>query len=353
MDDEAPELQRLLDDIGVTNDELTEAIAGGADAIALLIAGHVALPGPRRYTARAVWERAGVSEDEARSLWRAMGFPQLDDHVPSFTDADVDALAQAARVFARMGLDTDVALQQARAMSQALARVAEAQQDIVSSWMGGVGSLDLGHVAVAAGIADDVLPALDRLVVYLYRRHLVAAAERHLLLRAVGAGDATVTVGFADLVGFTAVSQQLDEQALARLVDEFTAVAGDVVAEAGGRVVKMIGDEVMFTTTDPAGAASIALDLVDRFRGSDVRPALRVGLAAGPVIAREGDLFGPTVNLASRLVNVARPSTVVVNEAVSEALQRRDDLVLKPLKSRNLKGIGPTHLAVLRRAESG
>ena len=336
----------LLEQLGVGDDEIAAAAAEGPEAVTLLAAGHLALPGPREYTARQVWEKAGVSEIDARRHWLAMGFPQVPDDVRAFTERDVEALALAVSLIERAHIDRDVALQQTRVMSQAVARIAGAQQDVVAEWAG----LDeTGELPTVARLAGEVLPALDRLIVYLYRRHLAAATERNALIRAPAHEHGSLTVGFADLVGFTELSQQIDERELAAIVDEFSAVAADIVVEGGGQVIKMIGDEVMFATPEPVQAATIALDLIDHFPGSDVQPALRGGLSCGPVLTREGDLFGPTVNRASRLVGIARPASVLADEDVSAAIRDAGPFDVKSIRPRKLKGLGTTRMHVVRR----
>src|SRR5690606_31615929 len=117
-------------------------------------------------------------------------------------------------------------------------------------------------------------------------------------------------VGFADLVGFTAQTQQLDTTALASVVGRFEAIAYDVVPARGGRVVKTIGDEVMFVHDDDVEGCRTALELARRYRDEEALSDVRVGLASGPVLERDGDVFGHTVNLASRIVSVAFPGSV-------------------------------------------
>jgi len=194
-----------------------------------------------------------------------------------------------------------------------------------------------------------LLPTIEPFLSYVWRRHLMAAVFR---LAAGGNADTTragvLAVGFADLVGFTAFSQQLDEAELAAMVDRFEVLAYEQITRHDGRVVKMIGDEVMFSTDAPAGAAEIALALVAAYAGDAALPEVRVGLALGPALSFEGDLFGPTVNLASRLVNIARPGTVLISESLAERLRDVPAFTLRPLRPLRLKGIGRALVWVLR-----
>jgi adenylate cyclase len=132
-------------------------------------------------------------------------------------------------------------------------------------------------------------------------------------------------------------------------VGRFEEVAYDTVATHGGRVVKMIGDAVMFVTDEPAAAAEVGLRVAEIYGADDTVSVVRVGLAHGAVLALEGDYFGPTVNLASRIVNIAYAGAVVVSPQVNERLADDDRFVLRPVRPRRLKGIGIVPLWILRR----
>ena len=146
-----------------------------------------------------------------------------------------------------------------------------------------------------------------------------------------------LAAGFVDLVDFTKTSEGLAEDELARMLGRFEALVWDVVTEAGGRVVKMIGDEGMLVCPSADGAAQAALDIVGATASSDLPPA-RAGLALGPLLSRGGDYYGLAVNLASRLVDCAEAGTVTIDERFKQALG--DGFVLEPLGRRRLKGIG-------------
>jgi adenylate cyclase len=105
----------------------------------------------------------------------------------------------------------------------------------------------------------------------------------------------------------------------------------------------------MFTTEAPEAAAEVALDFLDACAADDVVPEVRIGLASGPVLLWEGDVYGSTVNLASRLVNIARPGTILVSEQLGGGLAGMDGVSLREIPRVNLKGIGRTRPRVLRR----
>jgi adenylate cyclase len=280
-----------------------------------------------------------------------MGFPEIPDDEAAFTDADIDALQVATRLFDRAGMDRTIALQQARAMSQAAARIASSQQDVIAGIV--PDSYPAREAAEAVSLAEETLPALDHLLVYMYRRHLAAATEQSMLTATSEEGGVQMSVGFADLSRFTEMSQQLEVRQIAELVDLFNASTADVVTQVGGRVIKTIGDEVMFATADPRAAASIAITLLDTISRDGKLPPLKVGVATGTVIAREGDIFGPPVNLAHRLVSTAKSDSILVDEATREALVDDARFQLSPLARLHLKGLGHVRSFRLRTAEVG
>ncbi|HYF45919.1 MAG TPA: adenylate/guanylate cyclase domain-containing protein, partial [Acidimicrobiales bacterium] len=115
------------------------------------------------------------------------------------------------------------------------------------------------------------------------------------------------------------------------------------------RVVKMIGDEVMFTVDNCKGAAEIALTLAETYREDEALSDVRVGLAFGPVIEQDGDVFGPVVNLAHRIVSIAYPGSVVVSDEVHDALEDDEELDFRSLRSHTLQDIGRVKLWRMRR----
>ena len=203
-------------------------------------------------------------------------------------------------------------------ISGSLARVASVEADGFVESLAEMQSSGMPDDEIALAVLDDSrLADIGVLIDYVHRLQLRAAVWRRTVLAAEP--DVAVAVGFADLAGFTTLSASLDADAISDLVGRWEAVAYDTIAANGARVVKTIGDEVMYVgLTLEAVAASLALRDAATAEGL---PALRIGLAAGPVIARDGDYFGPVVNLASRLTELAVPGEVLVPAALKDELE--------------------------------
>jgi adenylate cyclase len=195
------------------------------------------------------------------------------------------------------------------------------------------------------------IAALEPLLVHAWRRQLAAAGTR--ALAASGSADTlpgrvNVAVGFADIVEFTEMSRDLDERDLARLVERFEVSASDVIAECGGRLVKTLGDEVLFTADTAELGAEIGMRIAETVR-ADGETDVRVGMAYGPVLPLMGDVFGTTVNLASRLTSIARPGTVVADAAMAERLREGHAFQVTRIPRRPARGLGIVQPYAVRR----
>ena len=303
------------------------------------------------YSADEVIEAAGVDRELADRLWLAMGFAMLPRDQKAFTEGDRAALEGVA-AFERGGFARrDLILAITRVLSQSMARVADAEVGAMREWVERTVGDDQDALEAARRIAPQVVEYLETFLIHVWRRHVNFAIERQGLLG--GPTDEKVmSVGFADLVGFTQMSRHLDEPELANVIERLESRSQELIADLGGRVVKSLGDEVMFAAEEPTTAAEIGLRLVDECVADEELPELRVGLAHGPVISHRGDYFGATVNLASRAVDAAHPASVLVSADLKDALEGREGFYLKAIAPRRLKGIGPTRLWVLRRDRS-
>ncbi len=354
-------LMRLLVDVGVPEPDVHAAADGGT--LHLLALERLVNLESATYSLDEVAAMAAMPADRVRNYWRALGFPEPRPHEKIFSDTDVEMLG-AILPFVSVGdLEADVALQMARVIGSSLARIANAQIEVIEREVSrhvaadmddggdggtGVAAEDAANMVTAAEQAAELLPMMPRLMEFVWRRHLGAAARRRIV-RAAGEEEfAGVCVGFADMVGFTAQTQQLRDEELADVVSRFETTAYDVVSRHGGRVVKMIGDEVMFTIDGAAAGAELALHLADAFREDDALSDVRVGLAAGSVLEREGDVYGPVVNLASRIVSIAYPASVVVDQSIVDALADDATIDVRSIRSHYLKDIGRVALFTLR-----
>jgi adenylate cyclase len=295
--------------------------------------------GPRRWRRRDVAGRAGVSQLSFRKLWRALGFADVSDVDVAFTDADVDALARVAGLVRRGLVDESTAIGFARALGQTVDRLVSWETEALVEHLAAADPDDSRDVVARLG---DLAEDLEALLVYAWRRHLAVAASS--LSDAAGdaelAAAAPLTVGFADLVSYTRLTQRLEQHQLGVLVQRFEGLAADVVTAGGGRVVKSLGDEVLFTADEPGAAAVIGLALSERMAVDDVVPDVRVGLAHGEVLRSLGDVYGQTVNLASRLTALAQPGTVVTDPGTGVLLHDQPDLVLVAQRPRQVRGFG-------------
>lgn len=313
---------------------------------------QVILGEPPVLTSIDVASAAGVTVEQARRLWRALGFPDAGEQ-PAFNEADLSALSTLIGTVESGAIDFDTAVRMTRAVGQTMARLADWQ---VATLAPRVEELEAGPEATgsrlgsAVRLAEQVGVPFERLLIYSWRRHLAAAVGR---VEALGAADedlstTEVTVGFADLVSFTALSNEMHEDRLADMVEIFESRCADVVAGRHGRVIKTLGDSVLFIADDPVKALNIAFDIVGVIGNDSRLPDVRLGLATGSVIMRLGDVFGPPVNLAARLTGVARRNRVIVDHATAARLpESRFDT--RPLPARPVRGFGLVEPVAARR----
>ena len=290
-----------------------------------------------------VAERAGVPLETAVTLWHQLGFPHRADDDVAFAESDVEALRLSAELM-RIGIlspESQAAL--VRTWGRSYARLAEWQTTLLAGLAAGSGPS-------LTALADDVLPRVEALQSYVWRRHLASAAE-HLLedTSTVTAIESRLSVCFVDIVGYTTRSRSLDGATLVQWVDGFEQEVTALVVDHGGQVIKTIGDEVLFTVADPAAAVEVALELTARGADEDDPfPEVRAGVAHGSVVRRLGDVFGSTVNAASRLTSAARPGSVLVDAGVHEALADDSRERVRFRRARRVTAKGFTHLEAWR-----
>ncbi|AJT64767.1 Adenylate cyclase [Streptomyces lydicus] len=302
-------------------DQGDEAPAGSDGPLAIRLE-QLILGADRRYTPFQAARSAGVSMDLAARFWRAMGFADI-GQVKALTEADVLALRRLAGLVEAGLLSEAMAVQVARSTGQTTARLADWQIDSFLEGLTEPADTGLTRTEITYPLVELLLPELEEFLVYVWRRQLAAATGRVVQAQDdAEMVDRRLAVGFADLVGFTRLTRRLEEEELGELVEAFETTCADLVAAHGGRLIKTLGDEVLFSADDAGIAAEIGLRLIETMTHDETMPELRVGIAFGTVTTRMGDVFGTTVNLASRLTSIAPKDTVLVDEAFAEELGR-------------------------------
>lgn len=278
------------------------------------------LGGPRRYTAAEVSALADLPREEARRLWRALGFATVDEDEVFFTDGDLTALRDMRELAGFGFADENLRLAVTRLFGQVFSQLASYQGQLLLDEIGQRPEI-LQSEAALLDLVDRVTPLIEHLQGYAWRRQLAAYVARMAAQGTEQLGaPVPLAIGFADLSGFTALTRRLTEAELRDLLEAFETFSTEIVGSHGGRIVKTIGDEILFQTDAPDAAADIALELIDAAAADPRLPELRAGLAYGPVVSRLGDVFGSTVNIASRLTSTSRPGWVLVDREMHDAL---------------------------------
>jgi adenylate cyclase len=337
-DDEAEEgVLEALRLLGVDEAAAAEAIA--ADRVPLALVRKIAEV-DRPYSFEDIVERTGVPAWVLRERYRSLGFPDA-GHYGEGEIAEARLLGELLQV-----MSPDALVRVLRIDGQALTRIALAHLDLVyAEVVAPVREEGGDDVAVAVALveayqnlrplAGDLLRhSYDRIISQLLSSELVAEATRS------GGDELELTVGFADVVGYTSLSARIDPRGLEEVITAFETrcytVAGTLESV---QLVKFLGDAAMFVSTEPKALATALLALVARpgeespLTGSPVR----AGIAHGPVLLRGGDYYGPTVNLAARLTDRARAGRVLAAGDLGDQLEGLD---VRWAPAMHLRGIG-------------
>ena len=326
-------LINYLDSLGFTVEEMVEAEGRGR---LFGLAGDVLIwSGRPTYTLRTAAAELGVSVDDVAHAWTVLGLTVAGPDVPALSRADVDGLATWAAMRAALGVGAADGL--LRVLGSAMARLSEAESALIRA---GSPNIHIDHThdelttAQAYRFASEFVPRIGALIDAVHRHHLISARTHFEGVVRDTTASVLCGIGFADLSGFTALTQRLTPTELSALLNEFNATVTDVVHANGGRVVKFIGDEVMWVSSTPGHLAKAAHDLVDHPAAREAGLQVRAGLGYGTVLAINGDYFGNPINLAARLVTAARPGQVLASQAVRDELPdwpatAQDPLTLK------------------------
>jgi adenylate cyclase len=308
VDEDAMEIDAYLKSLGATDEQVANArrqchLAG--------LAGDLVFARGSTLTARDLASRSGISVDDVLAMWRTMGVAVPDAGRSMFSEDDAELtsfLVQANPVGVHGG-------ELLRVLGSSLSRVAEAAVSVyVQTQEPPVDSPELDILAWAkeqVAVSAAALRLGDSMG-SVFSHHMRDAIDRQRAAQAEVSDRSLyrLAVGFVDLVGFTPLSLHTSPTSLLELVGVFEDKAFEVASSHRGRIVKHIGDEVMFVAPDAGEGCAIAREITAAF-GSGIEP--RGGVCFGDVIARHGDYYGPVVNLASRLADLAIPGEVLVD----------------------------------------
>lgn len=323
-----------LNKLGFSADEMVEAERRGR---LFGLAGD-ALQGPGRpiYSLRTAADALGVSLPEVATAWTALGLTIADPDALTLSQLDVDGLSTWVAIKELVG--DEPALAFLRTLGNAMARVAEAggtmvrmaQPDLLMAI-----SNDELTTAMAYREITEITQTFGVLIDAVFRQHIISARTHFEGVITDASANVVCGVGFADLTGFTQLTQVMDPTDLLDLLMEFGGSVSDIVHTDGGRVVKFIGDEVMWVTSTPELLVKVAIDLVEHPRARETGLKVRAGLGYGSVLGIYGDYFGNPVNLAARLVAAAAPGQILASSDVRDQLPEWPAIPQEPL---TLKG---------------
>jgi class 3 adenylate cyclase len=274
-----------------------------------------------QYSLRSAAALLDLTVDDVAHAWFALGLTATDvDHV-TLSEADLTAL----RTWADMGrlLGWETAAGMLRVLGASMARVAEAESAAIRAAAPDIQldfTTDELRTAQAFAAMAELVPRIAQLMDAVHRQHLQSARDYFEAVLQDASPTVLCGVGFADLSGFTSLSQRVSLVELSGLLSAFATTVSDVVHEHGGRPVKLIGDAVMWVNADPRKLAEVAAHLVRHPLAARAGIQVRSGVAFGALLAMDGDYFGPAVNLAARLVAIAEPGQVLASPELRERI---------------------------------
>ena len=319
----------------------------------------VLLQGPRKFSRRDLDQQQDIPQRMTAVYWRSLGFAPVDEDTVVFTEEDAYAIGDLSAIVEDGAMSERAFSSITRGLGFHMGRLAMwITEALVDEAKYSDGASDAEARQHMLDTMPELLETLESQVMFAFRRQLAAYAAR--------AGSEVLhrdtdelfplqrAIGFADLVQFTRLAQDLTGAQLADVVGRFEAVSRDIISVGGGRVVKTVGDEIMFLADTPEDGAQIAVSLAESITSDSGLPPVRVGLAWGSMFSRYGDVFGPKVNLAARMESVARPGAVMVDADTAEAVAQALPGGFSTTEGEDveLHGIGTVRIVEMRREGS-
>jgi adenylate cyclase len=262
----------------------------------------------------------GLEPGLLRRIWTAAGLPA--ESLEALSEDDVELLRRLGAVL-DAGLPLVAFLQLVRVYGQALAHIADAEAKLFHLYVheplirDGVPVLEIAEEL--SGLASELLPLTGPIMEQVHQRFLRQALAQdvvgHLEAAEPDLGRLRVAIAFADLAGYTRLTEEIGEEEALGLVERFVEQVSATLPD-DARVIKTIGDEAMVVGTDPRGLADWAVGFQAL---ASERPLPRIGLHSGYALYRDGDYYGRAVNLAARVAARAAGGEVLVTREVRDA----------------------------------
>ena len=353
-DPDVPATVDALVALGLSENEARSAVA--EDRVALALVDKI-VSGERSLPVEDVAAAAGVSAGLLRAWESALGLPSHD----RYRNSDIeDARLLATLIQYLPDTQVEALVRPFRADGQALQRIAMAHLELVYRSfiqpMRQAGGDDVAVAIALAEVAKTLLPVAGPLVGTAYRRIMEHLLSTELVAQAsrTAVDRMDLAVAFADVVGYTSLSARIDPDGLDEVIDAFETRCYTVAGQNERvQLVKFLGDAAMYVSTDPVALAGAMLDLVATAEHDSplAGAPMRAGLAAGECLVRQGDYFGPPVNLAARLTDRARAGTLLAAPELLDPLG--EHFALRRLPPIHLRGLGHQRPIAVRHPDDG
>jgi adenylate cyclase len=341
-------LLHMWERAGLSVKAILSAVEAGTLSLDFLDSPAWELPEPLPITYRELAEEHGIPLHLLEGIQQAMGFaaPAADDPV----SRDDAVLAELARIVRDIGASDEAVWRLFRVYSDNIRRLAMAEADLYMEelempWANsGVDESELMQRGAELGrrMAGPVERTIDTIyerqrqriwTEYGVQRAEMALERAGLLERA----ESTPAICFVDMTGFTRLTEERGDREAARLATSLATLVSDISRRNGGRAIRWLGDGGLFYFEDASAAFAAALEMSERAPAAGLPPT-HIGVQAGPVVFRDGDVFGRTVNIASRIADQARAGEILTSQ---ETVERVGDVAVKFVRASSveLKGV--------------
>jgi len=356
---------RLLhawDDAGLPAERVMELVRDGELSVAWLDTPAVTRAGRRAETLEELGADTDTDVAQVQALYEALGFapPAAEEHI---REGDRE-LVEVLKRFLAAGAEEAPTLRLFRIYADSARRIAKAEAELYEVQIEGrlrrSGRNEKELLEFGGRFGDQVIPSLERTILDVYRRHREHIWIEHSINHAEAALEKAglfervprpPSICFVDLTGYTRLTEIRGDEFAARLATTLASLVEDISRRRGGRPIRWLGDGGMFHFKDPTSAVLAGLDMVESAPAAEL-PPMHIGIHTGPVIFQDGDVYGRTVNLASRIASHATAGQVLASE---DTVRRAtlEDVRFAPLGGATLKGVErPVDLYRAFRAEA-